>query len=96
MSYVAIVPECGSWPTNLARDSGNLPHVNLGCAIQRNLAALSANPRDLLEQRGMTPRSSERRDVIWGKYIKGESTFAERAKEENAAVSEVESAGEGD
>ena len=93
LKYVAIGPECGHWPRNLASDPKNLPHANLACASQRNLAAMVANPNDLLEPRGMTPRSGERRDTIWGKYVKGEVTVAERSEEESGAVSEVEGGG---
>ena len=86
LSHVAIPPECGSWPTNLAAEPGNLPYPNMGCATQRNLAAMVSNPNDLLEPRGMTPRSSERRDTIWNKYVRGEATVAEKADEESGAA----------
>ena len=95
LRHVALPPQCGSWPTNLAADPKSLPYPNLGCATQHNLAAMVANPNDLLEPRGMTPRSSERRDTIWNKYVKGEATVAEKAEEESGAVSEVEGGGGG-
>jgi len=86
MSYVAEAPDCGVWPTNLASEPANLPYPNLGCATQRNFAAQIANASDLLEPRGMTPRSSERRDVIWNKYIKGETTGSKKTDEEKVKV----------
>ena len=49
-----------------------MPWPNMGCATQRNLAAAVADPSDLVEPRGETPRPGERRDVVWGKYVKGE------------------------
>lgn len=97
MSYeriVAIAPECGHWPKNLAQDPRNLPYANFGCASQRNLAHMVADPRDLLGPRQSTPRSSERRDVVWDKYIKGETTITERAEEEKAKISDVKGGGE--
>ena len=93
LRHVALPPECGSWPTNLAADPGNFSYHNMGCATQRNLAAMVANPNDLLEPRGMTQRSGERRDTIWNKYVKGETTVAEKSDEESGAVSEVEGGG---
>ena len=84
--YVAEAPDCGQWPTNLAREPGNLPYPNLGCATQRNFAAQIANPSDLLYPRGMTDRSSERRDVIWNKYIKGDLTAAKKSNEDKIRV----------
>jgi pilus assembly protein CpaD len=74
MRYVAEAPECGNWPVNVAYEPNNLPMNNTGCATQRNLAAMIANPADLLGPRTMTPRSGERRDVVWEKYQKGDTT----------------------
>lgn len=74
VQVVAVGPDCPDWSENLARDPQNMPWPNRGCATQRNLAAMVANPEDLLYPRAQTPRPSERRDVVWGKYVKGEST----------------------
>jgi pilus assembly protein CpaD len=93
-AFKAHGPECGDWSDNLARDPKNIPYRNLGCATQRNLAAMVANPRDLIEPRGMTPRDSQRRDVIMDKYVKGDSTIAERATEEKTKVSDVSGGGQ--
>ena len=82
LRYVADAPECGRWPTNLAREPYNLPFPNMGCANQRNFAAMVANPADLIGPRSMSPRSSERRDFTWGKYIHGEQTTAKKSEDE--------------
>lgn len=92
-SFAAQAPECGDWSDNLARDPKNIPYRNFGCATQRNLAAMVANPRDLVEPRGMTPRDSQRRDVLMGKYVKGDTTIAKKAKEEKVKASEVSGGG---
>ena len=86
LRYVAEGPECGRWPTNLAETEGNLMMPNLGCAQQKNFAAMVANPADLLGPRSMTPPSAERRDVIWEKYVKGESTIATKQEDEKVKV----------
>ena len=85
MRYVAEAPECGNWPTNVAYEPNNLPMPNLGCAQQRNFAAMIANPADLVGPRTVTPRSSERRDVVWDKYQKGDTTAS--AKNEDGKTS---------
>jgi len=82
LRYVADPPDCGAWPTNLARDPGNVPYANFGCATQRNFAVQVANPADLLGPRTMTGRSSERRDVVFDKYIKGDVTSAKKTDDE--------------
>ena len=74
MRYVAEAPECGQWPVNVAYQPDNLPMANTGCANQRNLAAMISNPSDLIGPRTMTQRSAERRDMVWDKYQKGDST----------------------
>jgi pilus assembly protein CpaD len=86
LRYVAEGPVCGAWPTNLAdqRDNGNYP--NFGCANQKNLAAMVANPADLLGPRTESDRPSERRDTVWGKYVKGESSGAEKSEDERVKV----------
>ena len=80
LRYVAQPPECGDWPTNLAYEPENLPYPNFGCATQRNFGAQIANPADLLGPRSETARSSERRDQVWSKYVRGEPTGARRTK----------------
>lgn len=83
--HSAEAPDCGRFPSNLSEEPRNLPYANFGCATQRNLASMVANPQDLLgprtEQRA---RSAERRDVVMDKWIKGESTGAKRDGEEKA------------
>jgi pilus assembly protein CpaD len=88
LRYVAEGPQCGQWTQNLAWEPQNLPHVNLGCATQKNLAAMVANPADLLGPRSETDRSGERRDAQWEKYIKGDITGAKKSEEEKVKVSQ--------
>jgi pilus assembly protein CpaD len=78
LRYVAQPPQCGDWSTNLAYEPMNLPYPNFGCATQRNFGAQVANPADLLGPRSETARSSERRDQVFQKYIKGEPTGTRR------------------
>jgi pilus assembly protein CpaD len=86
LRHVAEAPVCGDWSTNLASEPANLPYPNFGCATQRNFAVQVANPADLLGPRSMTPRSSERRDTTWGKYVKGESTAATKVEDERIST----------
>ncbi len=86
---IAQAPKCGEWRQNLGENYTNLHYQNFGCSQQKNLAAMIANPRDLIEPRGTDGRSSERRDVVWDKYIKGETTVSQRDESEKGAVSEV-------
>ncbi|WP_409562137.1 CpaD family pilus assembly protein [Hyphomicrobium sp. MC8b] len=77
MRYIAEAPNCGQdWSENLARAYQNTPYPNMGCAAQRNLAVMVANPADLLGPRTMTSRDSNRRDDMYEKYVKGEAVGA--------------------
>jgi pilus assembly protein CpaD len=69
---------CGLWPKDLgpAYDSGdmqNRPYWNLGCATQRNLAAMVSNPADLVQPRGEAPADSARRSTAFTNYRTGKS-----------------------
>lgn len=95
---VAKAPDCPDWSENIARDPQNMPWPNMGCATQRNLAMSVADPNDLVEPRAETPRPSERRDVVWGKYVNGDVTgskwgSAEKPLSEHATSSDVGQSG---
>jgi len=42
----------------------------LGCATQRNLAVMAANPNDLILARRATPRDAMKRDAVIGSYAR--------------------------
>lgn len=74
----AVVPQCGTQWGNLTRSANNTTSVNFGCAVTANLAAQIANPRDIVQPRGMTPADAGRRSVVFDSYRAGERTAAER------------------
>ena len=64
LSYHGIaadVHECGKWDADLTRQNDNRNYTNFGCATQRNLARIVANPADLLAPRGTAPIDGENR-----------------------------------
>jgi pilus assembly protein CpaD len=78
---VASAGPCGLWPDDLGRSwdrrqAENGPYWNLGCATQRNFAAMVENPADLVQPRGDTPLAAGRRSTVLEKYRKGEATGA--------------------
>ena len=81
ISYSKLVAEtgpCGRWPRDIgvsvdSDHNQNRPYWNFGCATQRNLAAMVADPADLVQPRGETPPLSVRRTFMMDKYRKGES-----------------------
>jgi pilus assembly protein CpaD len=81
INYSKIVAQagpCGRWPDDLGPAAGaeyreNREYWNFGCASQRNLAAMVANPADLVQPRGETPPYSAQRSAMVEKYRKGEN-----------------------
>lgn len=74
-AYVAS--QCGLWPADLgiapgADDHLNRPSWNHGCATQNNLAAMVANPNDLLGPRRETPSDAARRQAAINRYRSGQ------------------------
>ena len=69
---------------NLAETSSNYTSPNLGCSVQQNIAAMVADPRDLIEPRPMTEADSVRRDDVLGKYEHGKITQADKHKSDAA------------
>jgi pilus assembly protein CpaD len=91
---VANAGPCGLWPGDVGPTAEpayqeNRPYWNLGCASQRNLAAMVANPADLVQPRGEDPISTQRRSVVLDKYRKGESTGTTFRNEDRGKLSDV-------
>jgi pilus assembly protein CpaD len=97
LRYSKIVAEagpCGLWPHDLGlsynSDSGaNREYWNLGCASQRNLAAMIDNPADLVQPRGETPAYTPRRTQALEKYRKGESPATNYPNASQGKISDV-------
>jgi pilus assembly protein CpaD len=54
----------------------NASSVGLGCAVNANLAAQIADPRDIVGHRQISPPDSGRAAVVFDNYRKGEVTSA--------------------
>jgi pilus assembly protein CpaD len=97
LSYSAMqatAGPCGLWPHDLGptfdRDhSENREYWNLGCASQRNLAAMVDNPSDLVQPRGETPAYTGRRTVVLDKYRNGLSTATVYPDADKGKISDV-------
>jgi pilus assembly protein CpaD len=87
--YAAEAAPCGDWSTNAADTASNMPPPNFGCATQHNLAAMVANPRDLVAPRGTDAADAQRRMTVLDKYRKGQSTPAEKTAAQSGAVADV-------
>jgi len=90
IAYKARARECGDdWSENLAFSADNLTNKNFGCSIQRNIAAMVSDPRDLLGPRRFDPADANRAATVIGNYQQGKPTAAEKTDDQSGAVSEV-------
>lgn len=86
----AAVPRCGTSWTNLARTGANAGYANFGCAVNANLAAQIAEPRDIVTPRAIAPSSAARRAIVFDRYRAGTPTSAIREPMvENQRVSDA-------
>jgi pilus assembly protein CpaD len=91
----AVAGPCGLWPDDLGPNidnpayNENKPYHNFGCATQRNLAAMVANPADLEQPRPETPAYTPRRDIAFDRYRKGVPTTTSYPEVERAKLSDT-------
>jgi pilus assembly protein CpaD len=98
MSYKARVDSCkpgGDWSVDWSDTASNEPTPAFGCSIQKNIAAMVSDPRDLVEPRTMDRSDAARRTTVLGHYEKGEITQADKhtvdkAVEQSGAASYVQ------
>lgn len=85
ISYTARAETCGDWSENLAFSGDNLTPKNFGCSVQHNIAAMVADPRDLLGPGAMGPVDTTRRANVMDHYQKGEITQAAKHSSESGS-----------
>jgi len=91
----AVAGPCGLWPDDLGpsiKNKGyleNKPYYNFGCANQRNMAAMVANPSDLVQPRPETPAYTVRRTEGFEKYRKGTDSATTYPEAEKAKLSDT-------
>lgn len=68
LAYGAMVAEvpsiCGQWPEDMFNTARNENYYNFGCATQKNLAAMVANPADLVGPRAESEIDATRRTNV--------------------------------
>jgi pilus assembly protein CpaD len=97
LNYPTLVAEagpCGLWPYDLGptfnrEHNENVQYWNLGCASQRNLAAMVDNKADLVQPRGEVPPYTGRRTTVLDKYRRGESTQTINPDKDQGKISDL-------
>ncbi|MCR9130139.1 MAG: CpaD family pilus assembly protein [Alphaproteobacteria bacterium] len=87
--YQAIAPECeGGWE-DLTNVRGDDNWARFGCATAANLAAMIADPRDLVAPRGFDAPDAARRQTVLENYRAGRPTESARSDSDSGAVSDA-------
>ncbi len=86
---MAVMSPCGDWNESLSRSGENEPFPNFGCAHQQNIAAIVANPNDLVMPRAETPPDAPRRSQIFTDYRTPKDPSTPVNAEQSARISEV-------
>ena len=92
VSYIrtwAVTQECGNWDEDLAATYSNSGYANFGCSVQNNVAAMVANPNDLVMPRTETPSDPMRRSTVFDKYREGVPTNTQPPQQQQVQISTV-------
>ena len=89
VSYQASTAPCGDWSRSLTYTASNRVMPNFGCAVQHNIAAQVADPRDLLAPQPLGSGDAARRAVVYDNYKNGKPTGATKTPEQSGTVSEI-------
>lgn len=89
-SYKTIAPDCPSLAQiDVANAVSNSDLPSLGCSVRSNMAAMIAEPADLLGGREMTASDVARRELQLEQWRNGQNTASVRSADESGAVSQV-------
>lgn len=91
---VAHAGPCGLWPDDVGpsydpKHFENKEYYNFGCAQQHNIAAMVANPADLVQPRAETPAYTGKRTFGIDKWRKGESPATTYPDATKGAISDL-------
>jgi pilus assembly protein CpaD len=95
VAYAAHTTPCGNWSQDADDTGANLPMPDFGCAVQHNIAAMVANPKDLVTPRPMGKSDAVRRATLTKQYETGQTTAAQKTQDQSGAVSSVGGSGGG-
>ncbi|MDE2183448.1 MAG: CpaD family pilus assembly protein [Alphaproteobacteria bacterium] len=89
IAYEAHTAPCGDWSASVTDTSDNRTSPNFGCAVQQNIAAQIADPRDLIQPRESDAADAVRRATVMDNYEKGKVTSSDKTQDQSGKVSEV-------
>lgn len=85
----SVIYDCNQSWENLSRTASNRPYANFGCAVNSNLAAQIADPRDIGSPARPTSADALRKSDVLGKYRRGEVTSAAKDEQATGTISDA-------
>jgi pilus assembly protein CpaD len=89
ISYHASTAPCGDWSASVTETAANHVMANFGCAVQHNIAAQVADPRDLMGSQPLASGDAARRAVVYDNYKNGKPTAATKTNEQSGTVTDI-------
>ena len=74
--YEATLPTCGDWTSAPSYNPYNDVGSNFGCALQRDIGLMAADPADLVRMRTAAPADAQNASRVIQKYHAGAPTWA--------------------
>ena len=87
--FVASADDCSARWSNLVSTSDNSVSAHFACTTTRNMAAMIADPRDLLRPAPESPADNGRRAIVLDKYRQGQITSSVKDDQANGTVSQA-------
>ncbi len=85
----AHAKECGTWPEDMTKTEQNTAYENFGCSQQNNIAAMVANPQDLVRPRPIAPADAMRRSKTFDNYRAGSEISSAEETKQKVKISDV-------
>jgi pilus assembly protein CpaD len=89
LRYEAKGPTCGQSWSDLTQESSNQEYPEFGCAVTANIAAMIADPADLLQPRASDPADAQRRQAVTDKYRQGVITSSPKDPQADGTLATV-------
>lgn len=87
-TYETVVPGCPDVSSiDISNTASNSALPSFGCAVNVSLAAMIADPSDLVGKQKMDPSDLKRRTIVLTKYRNGEPTGSVRPQGANGQIS---------
>jgi len=92
--YEAVLPTCGDWTSAPSYDPYNDVSSNFGCALQRDIGLMAADPADLVRARPAAPADAQNAARVIQRYRTGAPTWGVPNPPQSSGNSENPAAGQ--